>query len=316
MGRKIRVRISNDGLNSYSTRVLTSGMDIGQYRRNPVLLYMHSRGQVIGLVKDIRSENDEITGELEFDEATELSVRCKKQFEFGSLRMVSVSIDVIETSRDPKYLLPGQLYETVTKSRLNEVSVVDIGANYDAIVLKREGKEITLGEGGCNPLARLYETKTKSRQMEQKDFALKLGLPETADEAAVNAAIASLNAAREENAQLKKDNERLEKENAALTLAAIGGLVEGAVTERRLSAGRKEEFIALGKEIGAERLKNVLAAMSPQAAKVSSLIKGNDAPQSRRWKDLTDQERLDLRRDGPEEYRRLYEEEYGIKCTL
>ena len=42
---------------SYGTRVLTGGMDVEQYGRNPVLLYMHERGNVIGYVKDLRKEN-------------------------------------------------------------------------------------------------------------------------------------------------------------------------------------------------------------------------------------------------------------------
>ena len=100
-----RVRISNDSLNSYGTRVLTAGMDVEQYMRNPVLLYMHERGSVIGYVKDIRIENDEVTGELVFDEVTELSKRCKRQFEFGSLKMVSAGLDIIEMSEDSEYLL-------------------------------------------------------------------------------------------------------------------------------------------------------------------------------------------------------------------
>ena len=94
------MRISNDSLNSYGTRVLTAGMDVEQYMRNPVLLYMHERGSVIGYVKDIRIENDEVTGELVFDEVTELSKRCKRQFEFGSLKMVSAGLDIIEMSED------------------------------------------------------------------------------------------------------------------------------------------------------------------------------------------------------------------------
>ena len=44
-----RVRITNDSLNSYKFRVLTSGLDVAQYNRNPVLLYMHERGSVVGL---------------------------------------------------------------------------------------------------------------------------------------------------------------------------------------------------------------------------------------------------------------------------
>lgn len=52
MSKGKRVRITNDSLNSYGTRVLTAGMNVEQYQRNPVLLYMHERGNVIGYVKD------------------------------------------------------------------------------------------------------------------------------------------------------------------------------------------------------------------------------------------------------------------------
>lgn len=62
MSKTKRVRISNESLNSYGTRVLTAGMNVDQYNRNPVLLYMHQRGQVIGCVKDLRVEGDEVTG--------------------------------------------------------------------------------------------------------------------------------------------------------------------------------------------------------------------------------------------------------------
>ena len=82
-----RVRISNGSLNSYGTRVLTDGMDIEQYKRNPVLLYMHQRGTVIGYMKDIKKDGDDVTGEPVFDEASELSQRCKNQWEFGSLKI-------------------------------------------------------------------------------------------------------------------------------------------------------------------------------------------------------------------------------------
>lgn len=162
-----RVRISNNSLNSYGSRVLTAGMDVSQYERNPVLLYMHERGNVIGYVKDLKVENDEVTGELMFDEASELSRRCKKQWEFGSLKMVSVGIDIIEESDDPAVIVPGQKYKTITKSKLFEVSVVDVGANDDAIVMRKNGEEITLGKDGDNPLSLLSNEQQTNKQMEQ-----------------------------------------------------------------------------------------------------------------------------------------------------
>ena len=190
MSKTKRVRISNESLNSYGTRVLTAGMNVEQYNRNPVLLYMHERGQVIGYVKDLKVEGDEVTGELMFDEATELSQRCKKQWEFGSLKMVSAGIDILELSEDPKHLVQGQTSPTISKSKLFEVSLVDIGANDDAIVLQKDGKRIELGKDAAKELPLLHSNNNKNqkpKQMDQEKLALELGLPKDADEATINA---------------------------------------------------------------------------------------------------------------------------------
>ena len=195
MGKTKRVRISNERLNSYKTRVLTSGMDLDQYNRNPILLYMHERGQVIGIVKDLRVDGADVTGELVFDEATELSRRCKKQWEFGSLKMVSVGIDILEMSESPEHLVPGQTRPTITKSKLFEVSLVDIGANDDALVLHKDGQRITFGKDGGIVLPLLHnKNPQKTKVMDQEKLALELGLPKDADEAAISAELARLKA--------------------------------------------------------------------------------------------------------------------------
>ena len=311
-----RVRISNDRLNSYGTRVLTSGMDTEQYSRNPVLLYMHERGNVIGYVKDLEVKDGEVTGELMFDEATELSKRCKKQFEFGSLKMVSAGLDIIEMSEDGQYLVEGQTSPTITKSKLFEVSVVDIGANDDAIVLKKDGKQITLGRDGACPLPLLNNNNNhqKREEMEKKTIALQLGLPETATEADINAKLGELKAAKEEN-------EKLQQEKATLTLAGITAIVEKAVGEKRIAPDKKYEFINLGKEVGKEKLERIVAAMAPQM-KLSGVIghQGGAATQQptayKKLSDVPSSELLTLRKDQPEEYKRLYKEEYGMECEL
>lgn len=312
MSKGKRVRITNDSLNSYGTRVLTAGMDVEQYQRNPVLLYMHERGNVIGYVKDLRVEDGEVTGEPVFDEASELSVRCKKQWEFGSLKMVSAGLDILETSEDPELLVPGQTSPTITKSKLFEVSLVDIGANDDAIVLQRDGRKITLGRDSEHPLPMLNNKGQK--QMEQKQLALQLGLPETATEADINAKLGELKAAKEEN-------ETLRREKDALTLAGITALVEKAVGEKRIAPDKKDEFIKLGKEFGKEKLELVISAMTPQV-KLSAVIGhqgGAAAQQPSAYKKLSDvpsAELLTLRKEQPEEYKRLYREEYGMECEL
>lgn len=259
-----RVRLTNDRLNSYGYRVLTDGVDITQYERNPILLYMHRRGQAIGVIKNIKKENGEITGEIAFDEATELSCQCKKQWDFGSLRMVSIGFNIIETSEAPEHLVAGQRYPTVTKSQLHEVSLVDIGANNDAIRLYKDGQLITLGEGGECPLPRLNHKPNNNPQMDIKTLALQLGLPETADEAAVNAKLAELRGSKEESDRMRAENEQLK-------LAQITTAVDAAIKARKIPADKKQHFIDMGKKLGIEDLNATLDAISP-AHKLSATI--------------------------------------------
>lgn len=298
-----RVRLTNERLNCYGSWLVTAGGDIEQYQRNPVLLYMHRRGTVIGLVKDIKVEGDEITGELEFDEATDLSIQLKKQYEIGSIRMVSVGISIVELSDEPALLKPGQTCMTVTKWKLNEVSLVDIGANDDAITLQMDGKVLELGEGGENHLPRLNINHKSENEMELRTIAQSLGLPETATEAQVQARIAELTAAETSLSEARR---------SSITLA-----VDTAIKEKKITADKKEHFVQLGEKMGLESLKTTLDAMSP-VQKLSGMI-NNDNSGASEYKKLSDvpaDQLADLRDNEPETYKKLYKAEYGFECEL
>lgn len=310
-----RVRLSDDSLNSHGSRVLTRGVDTSQYERNPVLLYMHERGKVIGYMKDLEVSDNEITGEPVFDCASELSRQCKQQWDVGSLRMVSIGIDVVEMSEAPEHLVPGQSAPTITKSKLYEVSIVDIGANDNAIVMRRDGRQITLGRGSANPLPELTRQKNKKREdMELKTIAKKLGLPEEADESAVLAKIDELREGAAEAERLKKENERIEA-------AQIEAAVEAAVKDGRVPAAKKDHFVKVGKQTGIESLRETLGAMTPHV-RLSSLLKGGEGERGRgerthggkyaKLGEVPEAEVLRLRDEDPEEYRRLYKAEYGF----
>ena len=303
-----RVRLTSDILNSYGSRVLTAGMDIEQYKRNPVLLYMHERGNVIGYLKDIEKSSGEVTAELVFDEASELSRRCKKQWEVGSLRMVSVGIDILETSRSKAVTLEGQTRETVTRSKLYEVSLVDIGSNDDAIRLMRDGKQITLGSAVECGLPLINNPK-KEKEMETKTIALLLGLPETASESELTTAISGLMSTKKENAELKQRLSKLEE-------AGIEHAVDAAIADKRIELSKREEFVELGKKIGAGDLVKLFASMSPRT-KLSDMLDGGQpcGPVTCEYKKLSEvpSEKLaELKEKEPERYRRLYKAEYGM----
>ncbi len=317
MSKTRRVRISNESLNSYGTRVLTSGMNVEQYNRNPVLLYMHERGQVIGYVKDLKVEGDEVTGELMFDEASELSIRCKKQWEFGSLKMVSVGIDILETSDAPEFLVQGQTAPTITKSKLFEVSLVDIGANDDAIVLQKDGVRLTLGKNAAEVLPLLHSNNNKNqkpKQMDQEKLALELGLPKDADEATINAKLAKLKADGAEA-------ETLRQERDTLRAARIETLVNAAIAEKKIGEDKKQQFLDLGKKIGADELKQTFDAMSPHV-KLSEIVGshgGGAAGGSAEYKKLSDvpsDELSKMREQNPAQYKKLYKAEYGMDCEI
>lgn len=305
----ITVRISNDSLNCYGTRILTAGLDIEQYRRNPVLLYMHERGHVIGYVKNIKKTDSELTGDLEFDEASDESMRCKKQFEFGSLRMVSAGVQPLETSKDPSLMLPGQDLPTVTKGKLIEVSVADMGGNDDAIRLI----------GGAGQLVKLvretgYETSKPSLDkdnMDMKQLALSLGLAETATEAEISAKIN----------ELRESQNRLQlamKEVDDLRLSQITSLVEAAISEKKISLDRKDQFIKLGQTVGIDGLRETLDAMSP-AVKLSKVLQGAPDGGPSEYKKLSDvpSEKVEeLRSADREQYVKLFKAEYGFEPTL
>lgn len=298
-----RVRLTNERLNCYGSWLVTAGGDIEQFQKNPILLYMHKRGTVVGQVKNIKVEGDEITAELEFDEATDLSIQLKKQYECGSLRMVSVGISVIELSDDPALLKPGQTCMTVTKWKLNEVSLVDIGANDDAITLKMDGKVLELGEGGENHLPKLNTNNKSETEMDLKSIALSLGLPETATEAQVQAKIAELKAA---------ENSMNESRRSSITLA-----VDTAIKEKKITADKKQHFMDLGEKIGLKDLQATLDAMSPMQRLSSAINKDNGgASEYKKLSEVPADQLMDLRENEPETYKKLYKAEYEIECEL
>ena len=312
-----RVRLTNDSLNSYGTRVLTDGLDIEQYNRNPVLLWMHQRGQVIGTLTDIQKEHGEITAQLNFDEASELSQRCKKQWEFGSLRMVSVGIDILAWSDDPNLAVEGQTMATITKSKLTEVSVVDIGANDDAIRLNSQGQQLNLSAGGACPLPSLYNQSNQPQstyptEMDTKVLALKLGLPEGADETAIYAKIDEIKATSAEVETLRAEKE-------AVIQREVEALVDGAVAEKKIELKMRDHFIELGKSLGAESLRTTLQAMSPREKLSATLNSSGQAVQPKTYAKLSDvpsEELMQLRESDPDRYKQLYKAEYGIDCEL
>lgn len=316
--------ISTERINSYGSRVLTAGIDLSQYEKNPIVLYMHRRGRKedmpIGIMTNLRVENGILYGTPKFDDDTEDERNISKKWDRGTLRMLSAGLDVLEWSEDPAMLVAGQTRPTVTKSKLIEVSVVDIGSNDDALQvgLYHEGKLLTLAAGEeSDHLPLLSHTETESgdettatspedeqnpnnnSNNNMEKILLKLGLAPGATEDEAVAAIG-----------------RLQEEKNTITLARITDAVNTAVKEKRITADKKDKYLNLGKQIGLDSLNALFADMTP-AQKPLDLVKpaggsGTATDVKLTWATATADQLADLRDNNREEYVRLYREHFGF----
>lgn len=308
-----RIVISDESVNCYGTWISTEGMDISQYEKNPVLLWMHWRGVIIGCMKDIRKEDGRVTGEPWFDEVREESKQAKAQWEKGTLRMASANIDVLEASDAPEHVKPGQYRATVTRSKLTEVSMVDIGGNDNALplMLSFRGVELKLASGEeCDSLPLLHNNPNKDEKMDFKAIALKLGLPESATENEILSAIEVLLGYKTANEQLRQEKEQMQ-------LAGITAAVDTAVSERRITADKKAHFVELGKKVGLESLKLTFEAMTPVQKPLDLIHPESGGSGTNGWKKLSDvpaDKLMELRENDKPTYMRLYKAEYGVEC--
>lgn len=314
--------MSNERLNCYGTWIRTDGIDLTQFNRNPVLLWMHQRGVIIGMIKDICVADGEVTGEPWFDEVREESRLAKQQWEKGTLRMGSPNFEILETSEDAALLKPGQTRPTVTRCKLMEYSMVDIGGNDDNIRLSYEGREIRLDAGGECVLPLLKESFNENQTLQTmneqlRTIALMLGLADTATLQEVQKQINVLLGYQTANATLRTDKEKLEKELDTLRLAGITRMVEEAVAAGKIEAGKKSHFIELGKKVGQESLELTFDAMHGTVKPSMVLSRGTDRTATGDWKKLSEvpaEELKLMRANDPQQYRKLYKAEYGVEC--
>lgn len=311
-----RIVISDESVNCYGTWVKTEGVDISQYEKNPVLLWMHWRGIIIGCIKDVRKEGDKITGEPYFDEVREESKLAKQQWEKGTLKMASAHFEVLETSDAAELIKPGQYRATAVRSKLIEVSMVDIGGNDNALplMLSFKGEELKLSAGEENdslPLLNNNKNQKKEEKMDYKAIALKLGLLETAGENEILSSIDLLLGYKTANQQLQQEKEQLQ-------LSAITQTVKEAVAKHLILAEKETHFIELGQKVGIDSLKLTFDSMTP-IQKPLNLINttGGGSSISLDWKKLSDvpvDKMEELRNNDKPTYMKLYKAEYGVDC--
>lgn len=258
MGKTYTFCVHDESVNTYGFRMLTSGANLEEFRKNPVVLYNHNDWDTpIGRGENVRVEDGRILVDVVFDEEDEKGRTIAGKVERGFLRMASIGAwPPEEVSDDPALKLPGQTGPTAIKWTMREMSVCPIGSNHNALAMydRATNKRIDLSDGQA--LVRLMDKKSvltiKRGEYELFDTDAEIvGLrirPGYPGSRAGTDYFARQPAGRERHAQERKQTlqERVTafetKEKEANKQKAVA-LVDAAVKDGRIDAKGRESWL-------------------------------------------------------------------------
>lgn len=301
--------LSDESLNSYGFWIKTSGIDLKQFKRNPVMLWNHSRSWrgtkdellPIGIWVNIRIEDGILKADAAFDKDDEFAAEIARKVASGVIRMCSVGVEVVEDTEDVNMLKSGQRRRTVTKCKLTECSITPFGANENAIALYKKGKLIELTDGSDIGVEFLNNNNKKMEQI-----ALSLGLPETATMVQVLAKIEELKMSEKAVEQLKVDKEKVEGNY-------ISQAIDAAVKQGKLTATSRDHYEQIGKEMGIDFLTTTLSALTPRSKPSEAIMSATGDNADKKFKDYMPSELESMRVNQLDIYKKLYKSEYGIE---
>lgn len=137
-----RIVLSTESKNDKGFHVLTSGIDLTQYKKNPVLLWMHQRPEgkskdevlPLGNGLDLMIDNDQISFVPSFDDTDDFALSIYNKYENGTLRSASAGLIPIEWEKRGMEVW-------LVKSILVEITLCDIGSNSDALTVALYNEE-------------------------------------------------------------------------------------------------------------------------------------------------------------------------------
>lgn len=320
--------LNTDDLNEYGFRILTSGIQIEKYQKNPVALLGHIRMSdwntpkpedklPIGNFLELKKLPNNLTAKLRMDDITALDKAVKAKIASGTLRAASIHIKILEWSEDPAMLVQGQTRPTVTKCELLEASVVDIPGNGYCVKLSYGDKEVILtgnpkGEDKekLDSILPIIQLKQKDEQP-MKTVILQLKLKENASEAEVLAAVTHL-----ENEKLNLQNKvtELEKKVAETEKSAADtkakSLVQLAIDQKKITESQRASWEQLALS-NYDSAKAALDSMQVYVSLASQVQTGSKTPMDLDDKALYDKNWKEGKLEAwlssnPDEFKRCY----------
>lgn len=296
--------ISDDSVNVYGYRLLTSGLELSRFNP-PIGFLMHERDKGVAVRwEDFRTETGRVYAKPVIND--ELFPQLAQQIEDGFYNAASVGhIVALEASDEPGMKLEGQTGPTVTRWFCREVSIVDIPGNYNAIAQLYDESDNVLHDLSSfiqpNSTANM---KTTDNAMTGAMVAIAaLCLPDLKDDATAEQAVAAVKKLKDRASDAEKRNAEL---TSQLTAMQIGGVLDKAVEERKISPALAEQLKEDYKDNPCG-LKNLIDKMPVQSLLTDKL--SQDVPEQFKGKTYRDLylsgDLEEVKRDYPALYEKL-----------
>lgn len=310
--------------NTYGFSILTEGIDLARFTKNPVMLSDHwnSNSNVIGKWFDVKKEGSLLTGIPDFDTEDKDTAVIAGKVERGYIKACSMGIIF---DRENLTVIAGKVI--LTKCELVEVSIVPVPSNANAVRLmhadgkpmeEQEIQELSLSviPGIKNPELNLNIDNMKKIILSVATL-MALGFKEQPtdglDVADVEAKVLGLSnkvqTLTTENDALKLAAKNAKEAQEAATKLAVEKKVKLAITEGKFGADKEAEMVALG--LSSESALDTVIASIPAKQNFGAGVKtpnGNGAPEVKNMEDfqkLSLEQQLSFKNDNPEEYKKI-----------
>jgi len=325
--------VSDESVNSYGSRILTDGLDVTDFLKNPIMLFNHKRSNgyykdeilPIGKWVNLRKENGKWLADPEFDLNDEFAAKIAAKVDGGFLNACSVGVNVVEMSEDPKMIKPGQTRPTLTRCKLVEISITDIPSNKNAVALyDADHNLVSLSAIGECPIPLLtslsQSNKSNTSEMnEVQTLAMLLGCE--ANLTALTEAVNKLKTDAGKVVTLSAQIKQFEDVEKTRKTTEVETLLSQAVTAKKITEAQKPAFVALF-AADHDNTKKVLNGMQVTVS-LSDYVNPADQPggsndkikhQGMTFAELSQKNPQELERlqaENVELFNQLYKSQYG-----
>lgn len=312
--------------NSYGFSILTEGIDLTRFAKNPVMLSDHfiSNRSVIGKWNNVTKEGSTLTGLPEFDTEDADTAVIAGKVNRGYINACSMGIIF---DRENLTIIGGKV--VLTKCELVEVSVVPVPSNANSVRLMHEDGKVMddteIQELSLSIIPTLKKPESNLKIDNMKKIILSVaalmalgfkdqpteGLDATEVESKILSLSAELTKVKGEKEALELAAKTAEEKAKAEAKTRIEQKVALAITCGQFKADQKDEMVNLGLTsetaldtvIGSIPAKQNFSAgvTAPTGAGATTEVKSMDDFQK-----LSLEAQLAFKNDNPEEYKKIF----------